>query len=60
MGSTADANKRLIEAAPTLLDALKWMVDCCDPDGDGELNYKDIAHAVSRAKEAIAKATKQE
>lgn len=44
-------------AYPDLLDALEWLVDCADPDSDGDLDRtKDITHALGRARVAIAKA----
>lgn len=50
------ANARLIAAAPEMKKALAWMIECCDPDGDGELNYKDMAAAVQAAREILRSA----
>ena len=49
-------NAQLVALAPEMLAALQWVVTCCDPDGDAEVEYKAAAHAIGRAKEIIAKA----
>ena len=58
---TQIANGRLIAAAPELLDALRWVVECADPTmerGDEEyFDYADLYHAIDRARAAIQKAT---
>ena len=38
-----------------LLDALRWVVTCCDPNGDDGLDVKAMEHAIDRAREAIAR-----
>jgi hypothetical protein len=58
---TVESVRKLVAAAPELLDALKWVVECSDPtierDGDEYFDYADLYHAVDRARAAIAKAT---
>ena len=58
-GSSGNANARLIAAAPELLAALQWVVECFDgdPSDNPDWQYQDQSHAVDRAKLAIAKAT---
>ncbi len=42
------------------LDALQWVVACCDPNGDPGLGVgmdtKDMEHAIERAKQVVNKA----
>ena len=46
------------DAVPEMLEALKWVLQCCDPDGDGNqpIQYKDAVHACGRVRAAISKA----
>lgn len=48
----AEANARLITAAPELLEALKYIVNCADPGEDAELTvdgYNKACAAIAKA-----------
>ena len=59
-GDNADANAahivRCVNSHDELVAALEWLVNCADPNNDGELDRtKDVEHAIEQACAALAK-----
>lgn len=51
-GADAEANARLIAAAPEMLDALEKIESCLSPD-DNDIAAKAVRHAIAKAKGLI-------